>query len=169
MRFGSRFTVDRHGLRPRDDKVGKECGCAVRFQHNLCHCEERTKQETWQSTACNGRVRAMRFASRLTVDRHGLSALVMTRWWSDEWYGSKTTKQHVIARRTEWTTRQSIVSRGRRTTCLSAYWFTVDRHGLSALAITRLGSEAVDGWRTNRILSLRGKSGARDVAIHCMQ
>ena len=30
MRFGYRFTVDRHGLRPRDDNT-------------LCHCEEGTK------------------------------------------------------------------------------------------------------------------------------
>ena len=37
------------------------------------------------------------------------------------------------------TTRQAIVSRGTRTTCLFAYWFTVDRHGLSALAMTRCG------------------------------
>ena len=35
-----------------------------------------------------------------------------------------------------------------------------------ALAMTRLWSEAVDGWRTTRTLSLRGESGARDVAIH---
>jgi hypothetical protein len=31
------------GFRPRDDKVGKEWGCAVRFQHDLCHCEEGTQ------------------------------------------------------------------------------------------------------------------------------
>jgi hypothetical protein len=39
----------------------------------LCHCEERAERETRQSTGCNGRVRAMRFVHRLTVDRHGLS------------------------------------------------------------------------------------------------
>ena len=38
-------------------------------------------------------------------------------------------------------TRQSIVSRGRRTTCLFANWFTVDRNGLSALAMTMLWSD----------------------------
>ena len=27
----------------------------------------------------------------------------------------------------------------------------------------------MDGWRTTRILSLRGKSEGKDVAIHCMQ
>jgi hypothetical protein len=58
---------------PRDEKVGKEWGCAVRFQHDLCHCEERAKRGTRQSTVCNGRVRTMRFASLLTVDRHGLT------------------------------------------------------------------------------------------------
>ena len=87
MRFASLLTVDRHGLRPRDDKVGKEWGCAVRFQHDLCHCEERAERRTRQSTACNGRVRRMRFAHWFTVDRHGLSALAMTRLWSDGWYG----------------------------------------------------------------------------------
>jgi hypothetical protein len=70
---------------PRDEKVGKEWGCAVRFQHDLCHCEERAKRGTRQSTVCNGRVRRMRFGSRFTVDRHGLSALAMTRLWSDGW------------------------------------------------------------------------------------
>ncbi|MDC3335964.1 hypothetical protein OAV71_05595, partial [Opitutales bacterium] len=38
--FAYWFTVDRHGLRPRDDKIGKEWECAVRFQHDPCHCEE---------------------------------------------------------------------------------------------------------------------------------
>ncbi|MDC3335920.1 hypothetical protein OAV71_05370 [Opitutales bacterium] len=40
-----------------------------------------------------------------------------------------------------------------------------------ALAMTKWkGMEyAVDGWRTTRTLSLRGKRGAKDVAIHCMQ
>ena len=47
-------------------------GCAVRFQHDLCHCEGRAERETRQSTACNGRVRRVRFAHRLTVVRHGL-------------------------------------------------------------------------------------------------
>ena len=64
---------------PRDEKVGKEWGCAVRFQHDLCHCEERAERGTLQSTVCNKRVRTIRFASLLTVHRHGLSALAMTR------------------------------------------------------------------------------------------
>jgi hypothetical protein len=53
--------------------------CPSSFRTLLCHCEERAERRTRQSTACNGRVRAMRFAHRLTVDRHGLSALAMTR------------------------------------------------------------------------------------------
>ena len=32
MQFGSRLTVDRHGLRPRDDKVGSDG--SVRFGYN---------------------------------------------------------------------------------------------------------------------------------------
>ena len=39
---------------PRDEKVGKEWGCAVRFQHDLCHCEERAKRGTRQSTVSRG-------------------------------------------------------------------------------------------------------------------
>jgi hypothetical protein len=34
----------------------------------------------WARTTCL-------FAHRLTVVRHGLSALAMTRLWSDGWYG----------------------------------------------------------------------------------
>ena len=47
--FAYWFTVDRHGLRPRDDKIGKEWECAVRFQHDPCHCEERAERRTGQS------------------------------------------------------------------------------------------------------------------------
>ena len=37
--FAYWFTVDRHGLRPRDDKVkGKDV--VVRLDCDLCHCEE---------------------------------------------------------------------------------------------------------------------------------
>ena len=43
--FAYWFTVDRHGLRPRDDKIGKEWECAVRLQHDLCHCEERAERD----------------------------------------------------------------------------------------------------------------------------
>jgi hypothetical protein len=43
----------------------------------------------------------------------------------------------VIARRErKRRTRQSIVSRMTRTTCLFAYWFRVDRDGHSALGMT---------------------------------
>ena len=70
----------------------------VRLHRDLCHCEERAERGTRQSTVCNGRVRTMRFASLLTVDRHGLSALAMTRCGSDAVYLSRTT-HHVIARK----------------------------------------------------------------------
>ena len=48
---------------------------------------------------------------------------------------------------------------------LFAYWFTVDRHGLRPRD-DKVGSEAVDGWRTTRMLSLRGENKVRDAAIH---
>ena len=44
-----------------------------------CHCEEEAERGTRQSTACNGRIRTVRLGFRDTVDRHGLSALAMTR------------------------------------------------------------------------------------------
>ena len=79
----------------------------------------------------------MRFASLLTVDRHGLSALAMTRCGSDGVYQSRTT-HYVIARkeRSEGRGNPSCLE-GRDRVCLFAYWLTVDRHGLTALAMTR--------------------------------
>jgi len=56
VRLGFRETVDRHRLRPRDDKIWTyEIGDSVHQAH--CHCEERTKWPTRQSTACDGGVR----------------------------------------------------------------------------------------------------------------
>ena len=55
---------------------------------------------------------------------------------------------------------------GMRTTCLFAYWFTVDRHGLAALAMTRWGGSDVSGSVTSRSLSLRGGSGGRNGSEH---
>jgi len=46
------------------------------------------------------------------------------------------------------------------------YWFPVDRHGLSALAMTRCVGNDMGGSVTTHTLSLRGGSGARDAAIH---
>jgi hypothetical protein len=51
--FASRLTVDRHGLRPRDDKV-KGRMWLVRLDCDLCHCEERAERGTRQSIGCNG-------------------------------------------------------------------------------------------------------------------
>ena len=46
------------------------------------------------------------------------------------------------------------------------YWFPVDRHGLSALAMTRCVGNDMGGSVTTHTLSFRGGSEARDVAIH---
>ena len=46
-RTGSQWIAT--GIRPRDDKIGKEWECAVRFQHDPCHCEERAERRTGQS------------------------------------------------------------------------------------------------------------------------
>ena len=61
--FAYWFTVDRHGLRPRDDKSEGEWGMiwAVRLQHTVCHCEE-DDSPTRQSTACNGGDRVLQYA-----------------------------------------------------------------------------------------------------------
>ena len=34
------YTVDRHGLRPRDDKLGKEWNVGFDNHTHSCHCEE---------------------------------------------------------------------------------------------------------------------------------
>ena len=62
-------------------------------------------------------------------DKGGVFTMKKVKSWSSH---------IVIARRTEWTTRQSIVSRGTRAGCLFVYCRPVDRHGLSALAMTKL-------------------------------
>ena len=65
VRFAFWSPVDRHRLCPRDDKTDTDSQCT-----HSCHCEK-DDSPTRQSTACNRRVQTKRFASRLTVDRHG--------------------------------------------------------------------------------------------------
>jgi hypothetical protein len=90
MRFASLLTVDRHGLRPRDDKM---CHGA------LCLSLRGGQNGRRGNPSClEGRDRVCLFASLLTVDRHRLSALAMTRCGSDGVYQSRTTNC-VIARK----------------------------------------------------------------------
>ena len=56
-------------------------------------------------------------------------------------------------------------SRGRVRGCLFVCWFTVDRRGLRPRD-DKVRGNAVSGSVTTRSLSLRGKSEARDAAIH---
>ncbi len=100
-------------------------------------------------------VAGMRVGYYEPVDRHGLSALAMTRW---EWVRGFCHCEE----RAERGTRQSIVSRRMRTSCPFGYWLTVDRHGLLALAMKRQDRLA----RKMYLLSLRGGSVANDAAIH---
>ena len=92
-----------------------------------------------------GEGRVCLFAYWITVDRHGLAALAMTRSGEDEVCGEECSVRaddhthslslrggHASDRRGNPSCRG-----GTRTTCLFAYWFTVDRHRLSALAMTR--------------------------------
>ena len=74
MRFGYRFTVDRHAFQARDDKarVGKirESDRSPR----QCHCEEDDRL-TRQSIVSRGtRTESWPFAYRFTVDRHAFQA-----------------------------------------------------------------------------------------------
>ena len=64
---------------PRDDKIGKEWECAVRFQHDLCHCEERAERETWQSIVSRGRRTGLSIRSLVHSGSPRASALAMTR------------------------------------------------------------------------------------------
>ena len=62
-----------------------------------------------------------------------------SRWQEYEEMKYAVRSQHAVCHceKDDSLTRQSIVSRGRFQTCLFAYGFTVDRHGLSALAMTK--------------------------------
>ena len=66
------FTVDRHGLRPRDDNTlfATDESAAV---HHASVIARRERSEGRGNPSCpEGPVRGMRFAYRFTVDRHGL-------------------------------------------------------------------------------------------------
>jgi hypothetical protein len=52
-------------------RYGSDAVYQSRTTHHVIARKERSER-TRQSTVCNGRVRTMRFASLLTVDRHGL-------------------------------------------------------------------------------------------------
>ncbi len=130
MRFASRTQWIATGLRPRDDKSGEGMECASSMTiHTLCHCEEGTKV----TDAAIHRVshERVRLVSSLTGSQWIATGLrprddKLVKEWSVDYDDIHI---FVIARRNEVTTRQSIVSRGTRTTCLFAYWLTVDRHG----------------------------------------
>ena len=135
--------VDRHGLRPRDDKLGKEWWGSIHT--HSCHCEEGSASDRRGNPSCLERMRTTcLFAYWFTVDRHGLSALAMTRSGEDAVCGEECSVRaddhtHSLSLRGgNASDRRGNPSclEGTRTTCLFAYWFTVDRHGLSALAMT---------------------------------
>ena len=65
--------MDRHGLRPRDDKVCEGMTVGGSVTHTLCHCEEGAERGTRQSIVSRGKaIGCLRFAYWSPVDRHGL-------------------------------------------------------------------------------------------------
>jgi hypothetical protein len=94
----------------------------------------RERSERRGNPSCpGGGERVSLFAYWFTVDRHGLSALAMTRWEVMGVCGERLEDYSdvVIARRerSEGRGNPSYLEEGERV-CLFAYWFTVDRHGL---------------------------------------
>jgi len=77
--FACWFIVDRHGLRPRDDRVWGNGG--VRFGYiTIIVIARRERSEGRGNPSClEERGRVCLFAYWFTLDRHGLSALAMTR------------------------------------------------------------------------------------------
>ena len=66
--FAYWFTVDRHGLRPRDDKVGEEMVSGTMFV-----IARKARSEGRGNPSClEGRGPVCLFAYWFTVDRHGL-------------------------------------------------------------------------------------------------
>ena len=121
---------------------------------------------TRQSIVSRGRVQTCLFAYGFTVDRHGLRPRD-DKMWSESVYRSRTT-HHVIARRkrSERHGNPSCLEGGVQT-CLFAYGFTVDRHGLSALAITKNIIQPTSMQSTALHLSLqKAQKETSRVAIH---
>ena len=145
--FAYWFTVDRHGLRPRDYKVGEGC---PRDDNTLFVIARRpSKRPTRQSIVSRATRSTCLFGYWFTVDRHGLAALAMTRSGEDAVCGEKCSVRadnhihslslqggHASDRRGN---PSCLGGEGR--VCLFAYWITVDRHGLAALAMTRWGNK----------------------------
>ena len=71
----------------------------------------------------------MRFPYWFPVDRHGLSALAMTRWWGMTW---AVRVHHTLSLRGGSEARDAAIHRVSKEAygCRFAYWLTVDRHGL---------------------------------------
>jgi hypothetical protein len=144
--FAYWFTVDRHGL----SALAMTRWGRVREGSALFVIARRErKRGTWQSIVSRMTRTASLFAYWFTVDRHGLRPRddKSEGEWRMIW---AVRLQHTVCHCEEGTergTRQSIVSRGTRTTCLFAYWFKVDRHGLSALAMTSWGRVVFCAYR----------------------
>ena len=90
----------------------------------------------------------------------------MTRLWSDGSGLSEDYSHHVIAR------KERSEGRGNPLHAMVAYRECGSLPSSQWIATgfrprdDKVGSEAVDGWRTTRMLSLRGENKVRDAAIH---
>ena len=82
MRFALCLTVDRHGLRPCDDKV---CKISEWHRYNTIFVIARKEQSEGRGNpSCLERTRTVcLFAYWFTVARHELPGLAMTRWVKD--------------------------------------------------------------------------------------
>ena len=81
----------------------------------------------------------VRSACWYTVDRHGL------RPRDEKVGGGRNSREHNLSLRGGQNGRRGNPSclEGMRTACLFVYWFTVDRHGLLALAMTKVKERVV--------------------------
>ena len=131
-----------------------------------CHCEEKAERGTRQSNACNGRIRTVRLGFRETVDRHRLRPRDDKIWTYE--IGDSVHLAHCHCEKDDSLTRQSIVSRGRVQTCLFAYGFTVDRHGLRPRD-DKMWSESVYRSRTTHHVIARRKRSERRGNPSCLE